>query len=148
MSELNLDWADIIANKRPVRLRNGNKAYVIANLLEYEEFAESMELNYPLRYVILGEKAVQALSIDGLFNGKHKEHYLDIVDLWRDEVSVTIPRPLKEPLDKMWYISTTGNVSVSGGKNTYNRLRFEAGFYFGSREDAEEFLRVMKDSRG
>lgn len=148
MSELNLDWADIIANKRPVRLRNGNKAYVIANLLEYEEFAESMELNYPLRYVILGEKAVQALTMDGLFYGKHKEHYLDIVDLWRDEVSVTIPRPLKEPLDKMWYISTTGNVSVSGGKNTYDRLRFEAGFYFGSRGDAEEFLRVMKDSRG
>lgn len=148
MSELNLDWADIIANKRPVRLRNGNKAYVIANLLEYKEFAESMELNYPLQYVILGEKAVQALTIDGLFNGKHNEHYLDIVDLWRDEVSVTIPRPLKEPLDKMWYITTTGNVSVSGGKNTYNRSRFEAGFYFGSRGDAEEFLRVMKDSRG
>ena len=147
MSELNLDWADIIANKRPVRLRNGNKAYVIANLLEYEEFAESMELNYPLRYVILGEKAVQALTIDGLFNGKHKEHYLDIVDLWRDEVSVTIPRPLKEPLDKMWFIDQDMRIVKSLGVKCVNFDGMKRTFYFASVEEAEQFRDAINNVR-
>ena len=76
--------------------------------------------------------------------------------MWKEPVSktvtVTLPRPLKEPKEDMWYINTNGTVT----RSTYNKTTgpvywgecFNAGFYFSSKEDAQAWFDTMRNSRG
>ena len=59
-------------------------------------------------------------------------------------VTLTLPRPLKEPRDKVWYINTFGEVlpARESIKSVLN-----AGRYFGSEEDAQAWVDAMRNSR-
>lgn len=128
-------------NGEPVMLRNGSKAIILEQvgdtLIGY--FDECSPLAWKLNgYVSL------------YVNPDH-----EIVGMWKEPVSktvtVTLPRPLKEPKEDMWFINTTGTVT----RSTYNKTTspvywdecFNAGFYFSSKEDAQAWLDTMRNSR-
>lgn len=147
MSEEKFDWFDIISNKRPVVLRNGSKAYIFVDLRDYPERESFDASNYVIRGFILNDEEERNWCVNGEYYSGNKTPF-DIVGLWKEKVTIAIPKPLKEPRDKMWYITVNGGVYASGGKVNYDSERFEAGFYFATKEEAEEFLKVLSESRG
>lgn len=75
------------------------------------------------------------------------------VGMWKDEpvqntVTVTLPCPLKEPHDEMWFINLDGEVSKSNyKKNSISKESFERRIYFGSEQDAKAWFDAMKNNR-
>ena len=70
----------------------------------------------------------------------------------RPRVQLDLPCPLKEPQIDMWYISTNNrDVYKSGyckGQNSsFNENELNAGRYFATREDAEEWVNAMRGAR-
>ena len=129
-------------NGEPVMLRNGSRA-VILNQIK-DTLMGYYDIGAPLSWKLNG---YVSLYVD-------PDH--EIVGMWKEPVSktvtVTLPRPLKEPKEGMWYISTNGTVT----RSTYNKTTspvywdecFNAGFYFSSKEDAQAWLDTMRESRG
>ena len=148
MNKLKFDWVDIIANKRPVMLRNGTKAYIIADLRDYPETGQFNSSFYHIRGFMIDDNNEHSWRVDGKYHSTSADSEHDIISLWKETVNVSIPRPLKEPREKMWYITGYGDVLASGGKNNYDSEKLEAGFYFATKDDAEEFLKVLHENRG
>lgn len=136
----------------PVMTRDRSKAYV------------QTQISQP--------KGLEHYSLIGFgYNGEHKEflHWDetgkvmadddscdDIIGMWQEPkpapntVTLTLPCPLKEPKDDMWYISSAGIIhksSYNKGTPMYWEESFNAGFYFGSESDAQMWLDAMRDNR-
>ncbi|MEG9481270.1 pyruvate kinase [Mannheimia sp. HC-2023] len=73
----------------------------------------------------------------------------DIVGMWeepRPTVTLTLPCPLKEPRDEMWFISSRFTIIKSAGDGGSKEF-LEEGRYFASEYDAQEWLNAMRNSR-
>lgn len=73
----------------------------------------------------------------------------DIVGMWeepRPTVTLTLPCPLKEPRDEMWFISSRFTIIKSAGDGGSKEF-LEEGRYFASEYDAQEWLNAMLNSR-
>ena len=129
-------------NGEPVMLRNGSRA-VILNQVK-DTLIGYFDICTPLSWKLNGYVSL------------YVDPDREIVGMWKEPVSktvtVTLPRPLKEPKEDMWYINTNGTVT----RSTYNKTTgpvywgecFNAGFYFGSKEDAQAWFDTMRNSRG
>ena len=132
----------------PVMTRDRSKAYVQAHIAQ----PDGLE-----HYSLIGFG----------FNGEHNEflHWDetgkvmnddttcdDIIGMWNvpepvsKDVTVTLPRALKEPQDKMWFVDSDGPTRSSYGENI-QLGDFEKIPYFGSEEDAKAWFDAMQDSR-
>lgn len=135
----------------PVLLRNGLKAYV--KYIMPEEYKG----RYSLRgYILNPDSASDVECYSWVLDGKAllevSEHENDIISMWGEPepvsntVTVTLPRALKEPQDKMWIISTDGCVRSSYGKNISSEV-FHKRPYFGSEADAKAWFDAMRNNR-
>lgn len=62
-------------------------------------------------------------------------------------VTVTLPRALREPQDELWFIDTIGYVKSSYNKNIPPSA-FKQRPYFGSEQDVKAWWEAMMNSRG
>ena len=101
------------------------------------------------------------------FNGIHKEflHWdknglslkddiscNDIVGMWKDPepktITLTLPCPLKELIDKAWFINDHFRIEyVNRSENPHNvhQQALNGGRYFNSKEDAQAWLDAMRN---
>lgn len=152
----------------PVKLRNGQKAYVLHDEENtYARIAQSEKAKYVdercLRGVVIEDPDEKnLLSISWTKEGRYHYHIdngtNDIVGMWRDEepasntVTLTLPCPLKEPRDNMWFIgggckAMKSSYDVNDPSSRYSQEMLEGGRYFATQEDAQAWLDALKDSR-
>lgn len=68
----------------------------------------------------------------------------------RPRVSLTLPRPLKEPQEGMYLITSNFEIYESDfkeGRGGYNISALAEGRYFATKEDAQEWLDAMRNAR-
>lgn len=135
----------------PVMLRNGLKAYI-----KYTAPSEYTG-EYPLKgYIIDPDSSEGITSESWTLAGKEftlgVEYDGDIIGMWKEPepvsntVTVTLPKPLTEPKDEMWFIRLDGYTKSSYGKNIpLDRLKLR--YYFGSEADAQAWLDAIQNSR-
>ena len=132
----------------PVMTRDRSKAYVQA--------------------IISQPKELEHYNLIGFgYNGEHKEflHWDktgkvtadditcdDIIGMWKDpepvsnNITVTLPRALKEPQDEMWFVDSEGYMKSGYGKRVSTEA-FNRRFFFGSEADAKAWFDAMQNSR-
>lgn len=87
---------------KPVMLRNGSKAIIYANIEQYK-------VDFPLKGLVYTDDNTYD-ELEWTLEGDFYENCSDdrdIVYMWeeiRPTVTLTLPCPLEEPRDKMWYI--------------------------------------------
>lgn len=152
----------------PVKLRNGQKAYVLHDEENtYTRIAQSEKATYVdemcLRGVVIEDPDEKnLLSISWTKEGRYHYHIdngaNDIVSMWRDEepayntVTHTLPCPIKEPRNSMWFIgggckAMKATYDVNDPSSRYSQEMLEDGRYFATQEDAQAWLDALKNSR-
>lgn len=139
----------------PVLLRDGLKAYI--RYISPPEYTGNYILN---GYIINPDEpdgiTFEQWTIAGKEFNDNDEHEFDIISMWKDpepnRVTLTLPCPLKEPKDGMWFIGSEGSIIKSAYKKDDPDFAicesiFNAGFYFGSEAEAQEWLDAMKNNR-
>jgi len=122
-----------------VMLRNGSKANILKQIKDtligyFDECS-------PFSWDINGDASLAAES----------NH--DIIGMWKEPepelntVTFTLPRALKEPKDEMWFIYGAEVRKSIYNASSLTRKGFEQVTYFASKEDAEAWLNVLKNSR-
>lgn len=135
----------------PVKLRNGKKAYM--KYIMPPEYKGS----YPIRGYIIDPSSANEVepnswTLDGMGCVPTDVHSLDIISMWKDpesvsnNVTVTLPRALKEPQDEMWFVDIEGYMKSGYGKCVSTEA-FNRRVFFGSEEDAKAWFEAMQDSR-
>ncbi|HDR1216582.1 TPA: pyruvate kinase [Pasteurella multocida] len=140
----------------PVVLRDGSKAFV-----KFEVPKELRENNFAdiVGFRIRGnEFIVKEWDIDGV--ARSSCGYEDIVGMYeepRPTVTLTLPCPIQEPQEGMWFIDDINSENPIG-KSEYtrnnhmhwmklNHRNLYLGVYFASKEDAQAWLDAMKNAR-
>ncbi len=83
----------------------------------------------------------------------HDNHKDDIIGLWEEPepvtelVTLTLPCPLKEPRNEMWFISHNKVIKSSYQKSNITKDEFEQLTYFGSEKDAQAWIDAMRNNR-
>lgn len=130
----------------PVKLRDGSKAYV-----KYIMPSEHGEL-YPVHGYFFDPDEPTNVEIEqwteeGKAYIPDPNSDSDIISMWKDpepnRVTLTLPCPLKEPKEPMWFIGSDGRAVKSAYKKDNSDISlwenaFNAGFYFGSEQEAQE----------
>lgn len=134
----------------PVMLRNGSKAYV--------KFVMPSEYKgaYPLNGYITNPYSSDVLdpeqwTIEGREYNDDDPYDYDIISMWKDPepktLTLTLPCPLKEPKDAMWFIDGTKIRKSDYTASSITAKAFEQVTYFGSKEDAQAWCDAMLNSR-
>ncbi|MGX2974439.1 hypothetical protein ACWIUH_05575 [Ursidibacter arcticus] len=138
----------------PVRLRGGEKAFVIANL---RKIHPNIEFEFPLSGYVEGNTSSSGKLLNTTWNEDGKFHTdscsnYDIIGMWEEPepenntVTVTLPKTLSEPRDEMWTIYpegvTTSIYNINIPKEVFNK-----GIFFGSKEDAQAWYNAMRNVR-
>ncbi|MGX2956386.1 hypothetical protein ACWIYZ_04755 [Ursidibacter arcticus] len=133
---------------KPVMTKDGHKAFIKINLNN-----NNISADFPLiGYIDYGFATVTSANwtLEGEFVKNYADHPNNIIGMWQEPVSntvtVTLPRALPEPKDGMWFIGVAGVDESCYGKNM-NKQDWERTVYFGSKEDAQEWLNAMRNSR-
>ena len=124
-------------NGEPVMLRNGSKAVILKRVKD--TLVGYFDEGYPLAWKLNGYVS--------LYVNPDRE----IVGMWRnpepETVTLTLPCPLKEPKDELWFIYG-GKVRKSNlTKSSIPPHEFERVIYFGSEADAQAWLDAMRNNR-
>ncbi|MCT8823533.1 hypothetical protein KZ326_04060 [Glaesserella parasuis] len=121
-----------------IDLHNNEKCWLYKShrndnlIIEYENTDSHLENIEPLEYLH------NDLDLSKCFS------------MWKEPepntVTLTLPCPLKEPKDEMWFLHLEGVV-----RSTYNKNipldAFKKMPYFGSKEDAQAWFDAMRDNR-
>lgn len=133
----------------PVVTRKGEKAFILSNLNNLED--KGFIPDYPLVGIIQNRCDLFWWTLDGRISLKNNEALGDIVGMWeepRPTVTLTLPCPLKEPQENMWFIDNDFIIVKSMFSNAPFAKRFlSQGRCFASEEDAQAWLDAMRDSR-
>ncbi|HGO5853582.1 TPA: pyruvate kinase [Mannheimia haemolytica] len=143
------DLEKVLAGE-PVKLRNGTKAIVYSNVSNLCKTGLPLKgLAYSNRDQKYTDSSYYSWTLEGkFFSGDRGEHENDIVGMWeepRPTVTLTLPCPLKEPRDEMWFISSRFTIIKSAGDGGSKKF-LEEGRYFASEYDAQEWLNAMRNS--
>lgn len=149
----------------PVMLRDGNKGVISCNLYNFIKDNIKLDDMYPLKGIRFYKQnehiaaSSECWTLEGkLFVDQNEDSPADIIGMWKEPepksktVTLTLPCPLKELKDEMWFIGSDGVVFKSDFQKdnqtrTCNMDKFNAGFYFGSEEDAQAWLDAMRNNR-
>ena len=147
MKEFNLEAA--LAGK-PVKLRNGDKAYVKYNRLEENEIFLPRDTAYPLIGYRL--EGVNCYTTSWTLTGE-TVHFgrrtLDIVEMWEEpKISIEdLPKPFKpkdrEPFYYIYWGEIYCDYGYSESSSTYRSFS-QNGQCFRTKEDAQKWLDFMK----
>ena len=145
-------------NGAPVKLRDGDKAYIIADYIKFFPFN-----TFRLQGVCLvGDSKTQyernQWTVDGVSLFKI-DYYssgtnpYDIIGMWEelksDTITVTLPKPFKpKPNEKFWFIDKAGAVLQVSHKIKSNHALTGDGNYFRTKSDAQAWLDAMKNALG
>ncbi|HDZ6727040.1 TPA: pyruvate kinase, partial [Mannheimia haemolytica] len=129
----------------PVKLRNNDKAFV--KYLISDDYIRDNKDHQVQGYTV-DEENVFLSEVSWAVSGSHFNDgtiaQYDIVGMWeepRPTVTLTLPCPLKEPRDGMWFIGDNFNVIKSNfPTHSYIEKLFDQGLYFASAEDAGAWL--------
>lgn len=146
MKEFNLEKA---LNGEPVKLRGGYKAFVKFDLRK-----QGLKYNgdYPLvGFYIDGEQIIQETW---QYNGRYSSHF-DIVGMWeepRPRVKLDLPAPLKEAENgqEVFFVNLSSGIVVPfvfDNSTALKKSLLEAGLFFTTREEAEEWINAVRNSR-
>ena len=135
----------------PVKLRNGKKAYM--KYIMPPEYKGS----YPIRGYIIDPSSANEIesnswTLDGMGCVPTGVYSLDIISMWKDpesvsnNVTVTLPRALKEPQDEMWVVYPYG-CFISDYHKDIPADVFKKRPFFASIADAKAWFEAMRDSR-
>lgn len=144
MKEFNLEAA--LAGK-PVKLRNGDKAYVKYNLLEENEIFVPRDTAYPLIGYRL--EGVNCYTISWNLTGE-TVHFgwrtLDIVEMWEEtKISIEdLPKPFKPKKDEEYFYLGCNTVYSKRYCDDFDHDLSEGGQCFRTEEDAQKWLDFMK----
>lgn len=153
MKPFNLEEA---LSGKPVQLRGGNKVLIIEDLSTRpllhpkEEFCLIGFIINKTGYL---DMPAQYWRKSGRFL-ENQDSPWDIVGMYeepRPTVTLTLPCPLKEPQEEMWFISEEFNVYKSSySERCITNLSndwFSQGRYFASEEDAQAWIDAFKNNR-
>ncbi|HHW7546664.1 pyruvate kinase [Mannheimia haemolytica] len=133
----------------PVVTRKGEKAFVLNNLDNLKD--KGFIPDYPLIGIIQNRHDIFCWTLDGRISLQNNEALGDIVGMWeepRPAVTLTLPCPLKEPQENMWFIDNDFTIVKSMFANAPFVKKFlPQGRCFASEEDAQEWLDAMRNSR-
>ena len=124
-------------------LRNNEKCWLYKShkngdlITEYENTHSHLENIEPLKYLR------NDLDLSKCFG------------MWKEPkpvsntVTLTLPCPLKEPKDGMWFIQDSRIIKSSYTKKnpSHSQVMLDDGFYFATKEDAQMWLDAMKNNR-
>ncbi|AHG83049.1 Pyruvate kinase [Bibersteinia trehalosi USDA-ARS-USMARC-189] len=133
----------------PVKLRNNDKAFV--KYLISDDYIRDNK-DHQVQGYIVDEENVFLSEVSWTVSGSHFNDgtiaQYDIVGMWeepRPTVTLTLPCPLKEPRDEMWFISSSFTIIKSAGGGGSKKF-LEEGRCFASEYDAQEWLNAMRNS--
>lgn len=147
MKEFNLETA--LAGK-PVKLRNGDKAYVKYNRLEENEIFLPRDTAYPLIGYRL--EGVNCYTTSWTLTGE-TVHFgrrtLDIVGMWEEpKISIEdLPKPFKPKDHDPYFYINGGTIEYEGEfwiSSSFDIKAAERGNCFRTAEDAQKWLDFMK----
>lgn len=147
MKEFDLEAA---LNGEPVKLRNGDKAYVKYNLLEENETFEPRDTAYPLIGYRL--EGVNCSTTSWSLTGK-SVHWAtmkyDIVGMWEEpKISIEdLPKPFTPEETQHYYYINGGYIECEDEyweTNSFDRNTAKNGNCFRTKEDAQKWLDFMK----
>lgn len=138
----------------PVKLRNEIKAYIKFDL--HKEAIISYNPLYQLNgYTV--DKDNNFLSIEnwlenGNFNADGRISNYDIVGMWeepRPRVQLDLPCPLKKWQPNCYFIDEflMPQKTTAKQENTLTKVFEEVSYYFAKKEDAEEWINAIKQSK-
>ncbi|MDW0697833.1 hypothetical protein P2I45_13430, partial [Mannheimia haemolytica] len=136
----------------PVKLRNNDKAFV--KYLISDDYIRDNKDHQVQGYTV-DEENVFLSEVSWAVSGSHFNDgtiaQYDIVGMWeepRPAVTLTLPCPLKEPQENMWFIDNDFTIVKSMFANAPFVKKFlPQGRCFASEEDAQEWLDAMRNSR-
>ena len=140
----------------PVVLRNGKKA-VVGFEIAAEQLINSSDIKDELHGYIVGPLNIAEHTFSWKEDGRvwsNTENEFDIVGMWeepRQKVTITIPKPLFMPPEgARTYFKNNSEMTIveivwTGNKN--DKATLENGMAFATREDAERFLKAMRQAR-
>lgn len=138
----------------PVMLRNGNKAFV-----KFQVPEEYLDVNYPLiGYQVYEDNSIghRHWTITGSWSMESDDRdSFDIIGMWKEPepvsntVTLTLPCPLKEPREGMWFIQDVKVIKSSYTKKNHlhNQEMLDDVFYFATKEEAQAWLDALKNNR-
>ena len=155
MKEFNLDEA---LNGKPVKLRNGNKAFICYKLCRDFKYWDGSPINFNICGYILnfnGDIAMlnTAWKEDGKWTMDETKSDRDIIAMWEEpKISIEdLPKPFKPTTQEQYftitskykyeplYVEETANFNTPIDNNLINQ-----GNAFRTREDAQKWLDFMK----
>ena len=143
-------------NGAPVKLRNGNKAYIIADYIEFFPFN-----TFRLQGVCLvgdsktqyerNQWAVDGVSLFKIDYYSRGTNPYDIIGMWEelksDTITVTLPKPFKPKDGEPYFYITGGFIECESefwDTNNFDIAAAERGGCYRTREDAQKWLDFMK----
>lgn len=145
MKEFDLEAA---LNGEPVKLRNGDKAYVKYNLLEENETFEPRDTAYPLIGYRL--EGVNCYTTSWSLTGKSVHlatMKYDIVGMWEEpKISIEdLPKPFKPEENEVYYVISPNHEEPQRYKaRCLDHCSIQNGNSFRTKEDAQKWLDFMK----
>lgn len=136
---------------QPVVTRKGDKAFILNNLNDLKD--KGFTPTYPLVGIIQNKTEVFCWTLEGRISLHNDECLGDIVGMWeepRPTVTLTLPCPLKEPQEGMYFVDPALGVCKSNHLNNspqYSIGYLDNGFYFATEEDAQTWVDALKNSR-
>lgn len=147
MKKFNLEAA---LNGEPVKLRNGQKAYIKYNLLDEIKSLNVKVGMYPLVGYRLEYNYINNTSWDVLGIAKYRAtREYDIIGMWEEpKISIEdLPKPFKPQETESYYYINGGCIGYRNEyrySNLFDRYAAENGNCFRTREGAEMWLKLMK----
>lgn len=140
----------------PVKLRNGNKAFVLARIPDTEVKSNGGKVNYPLLGYVCNRDGRYGSTEQWTDNGKFaicdEEHLFNIVEMWqepRPRVQLDLPAPLKKIPSEQLLVYV---IEEQEGKSLIQEkiaslYRNTDVIFFLAKEDAQEWLDAMRNAR-
>lgn len=128
----------------PVKLRNGNKAFITNNLLDtgYRVLA-----NYPLRGYEVNDTYItpQSWTICGR-ESVGKKSTADIIGMWEEpKIGIEdLPNPFRPEIGDEFFYLSVGTIKYCSFYSDLNADLMRNGQCFKTKEDAQKWLNLMK----
>ena len=148
MKEFDLDAA---LNGEPVKLRNGNKAFICYKLSDDYKYWDGSPINFNICGYILnfnGDIAMlnTAWTTGGKWTIDEIKSDRDIIGMWEEpKISIEdLPKPFHPEIGDEFFYLSVGTVQYCSFYSDINADLMRNGQCFSTREDAQKWLYFMK----